>query len=275
MIDSSHNDHEDRSAVTSFYDRVGGTATRWLVAAALVAALLACSPSEDELLVFAAASLADALEEIAAEFEREGATRVAISSGGSQMLAQQIAGGAPADLFVSAGEFPVRFLRERRLLEPSSARLLSNEMVVVVPVGGDEPASMDGLGAKTVRRIAIADPELAPAGRYARESLMSLGLWDGLGPKLVFAADVRAALAYVESGNADAALVYRTDAEASERVRVLHIVPAFSYSPISYPAVIVAASNNKVAADAFLRYLRGEGARETFRRHGFVPSPVE
>jgi molybdate transport system substrate-binding protein len=239
----------------------------------LVAALAGCTPAGEgppELLVFAAASLADALDEISAEFERAGEARVVASYGGSQVLAQQIASGAPADVFLSAGEFPVRFLEERGLLAPAPTQLLTNELVVVASAGGDlRPASMADLMAARLERIAIADPELAPAGRYARESLVELGLWDDLEPRLVYAPDVRAAMAYVESGSLDAALVYRTDGLASAKVRVLDIVPPSSYTPVHYPAAIVAGSNNRAAAQRFVDFLRGESAGKIFRNFGF------
>ena len=253
---------------------MGETTTRCLLVAALVVALAGCTPADQrpELLVFAAASLAGALDEIATEFERPGSARVVISYGGSQALAQQIASGAPADVFVSAGEFPVRFLEEKRLLASAPTQLLTNELVVVAGAGSDlSPVSMADLAAGPFVRVAIADPELAPAGRYARESLMGLGLWDGLKPRLVFAPDVRAAMAYVESGSSDAALVYRTDGLASDRVRVLDIVPPGSYAPVRYPAAVIADSENRRAAQSFVDFLRGDTAGDILRKFGFEP----
>jgi molybdate transport system substrate-binding protein len=149
-------------------------------------------------------------------------------------------------------------------------QLLTNELVVVTSAGSDlQPASMADLVAPQLERIAIADPELAPAGRYARESLVGLGLWDDLEPRLVFAPDVRAAMAYAESGNVDAALVYRTDGLASDKVRVLDIVPQSSYTPVRYPVAIVAASDNRAAAQRFIDFLRGDSAGKVFRNFGF------
>ena len=258
---------------------MGDMARRCIWATVLAAVLVGCSSKgggPDEVLVFAAASLADVLDEISEEFEKEDRTVVSISYGGSQMLAQQIASGAPADLLISAGEFPVGFLQLRGLVESAPSDIVANGLVVAVRSrGGPRITAMDDLRTATVRRIAIADPELAPAGRYARESLRSLGLWDVLEPKLVVGPDVRATLAYVESGNSEAALVYRTDARASGKVRILDIVPGDSYSRIRYPAAIVAASRHKTAATRFLRFLEGKKSLEIFRRFGFEPVPAD
>ncbi len=251
------------------------TLARLAWAGALVATLAGCTAAggePPELLVFAAASLVGALDEIEEELESSGEVRVAISYGASQMLAQQIASGAPADLLISAGEFPVSFLRDRGLVESAPILVLTNELVVAVRSNtGPRLTSMEDLATANVRRIAVADAGLAPAGRYAKESLASLGLWDAIGPKLVNGPDVRATLAYVESGSADAALVYRTDAEASDRVEIMDIVPGDSYPPVIYPAVVLSASNHGAEAQDFLRFLVGEEAREIFRRFGFVP----
>jgi len=255
------------------------TFARLVWAGALVATLAGCTAAggePPELLVFAAASLADALSEIEEELESSGEARVAISYGASQMLAQQIASGAPADLLISAGEFPVSFLQERGLVASAPVRVLTNELVVVVRSNtGLQLTSLEDLATAKVRRIAVADGGLAPAGRYARESLASLGLWDTIEPKLVIGPDVRATLAYVESGSSDAALVYRTDAEASDKVEIMDIVPGDSYSPVIYPAVVLGASSHQSEAHVFLRFLVSSEAREIFRRFGFVPVESE
>ena len=245
-------------------------------AVTLVGLLTGCSLTRDqpeELLVFAAASLADALGEIEDAFEEERRVGIAISYGGSQMLAQQIASGAPANIFISAGESPVDFLIERELLDPEVSDLLTNRLVVAVRVGGTvRLESVEQLSTSLVERVALANPELAPAGRYARESLEKLGLWDELQPKLVFGADVRATLAYLESGNVEAALVYVTDARAGRNVEVLDIVPNDSYSRIVYPAAVVKVSSEKEGVKPFLEFLQGATAQEIFRKHGFEPA---
>lgn len=250
--------------------------TRWAATLGLVLVLLACSPSDsepNEVLVFAAASLANALEEIAADFETASGTRVAFSFGGSQTLAQQVASGAPADLIIAAGEFPVQFLVERDLVLSGPVDLLTTKLVVVIRQGADRPETLQDLTGTAFPKIAIAAPDLAPAGTYAREALKELGLWEQVEGKLVFAPDVRATLAYVESGNADAALVYETDARASNRVDVLDIVPIESYSPIVYPAALIVKAPNESEAKLFLEFLESPEALKIFQNLGFQPAP--
>ena len=130
---------------------------------------------------------------------------------------------------------------------------------------------MTQLANKMVGRVAIADPDLAPAGRYARESLTRLGLWDAIQERLVIGINVRATLAYVESGNVDAALVYQTDAAIAGDVQVLDIVPPESHSAIVYPAAVIKRSERKIEAREFLVFLRGQAAKSIFLRHGFLP----
>ena len=226
-------------------------------------------PDGDELLVFAAASLADALEEIGERFGEETDTKVVFSFGGSQALAQQIASGAPADVFVAAGRPPMDFLVSRNAVDVVEDAVVHNELVVAVREDSKAPGSMSDLVGPAVGRVAIADPGLAPAGIYGREALRRLGLWELLLPALVFGADVRAALAYLESGNVDAALVYATDAREAPGVRALDIVPPDSYTPIEYPAAVLEDSENRGAALAFVRFLKSDAAQRIFERHGF------
>jgi molybdate transport system substrate-binding protein len=211
------------------------------------------------------------MEEVVTAFENDTGVMVSTSYGGSQSLAQQIVSGAPAALFVSAGASPVSFVDERTTLDREPVHILNNRLVLAVAVG--ERARVDGIPGLTssdVERIAIADPNLSPAGKYARESLEYHGLWDRLQPKMVFAADVRAAMAYVESGNADAALVYATDADASRSVTVASTVPEESHSPIVYPVAVISGSGHEDSARKLVEYLRGAKAREVFGKHGFA-----
>ena len=244
-----------------------------VLAVVLLTVLTGCSPSGDErssLLVFAAASMTDVLGDLEEAFEADGQVDLAFSYGGSQTLAQQIASGAPADMFISAGAFPMRFLADRELVD-STTEIVTNQMVVAVRSSdGPRIESLDELGTSRVERIALADPDVAPAGRYSRESLTRLGLWEAVKSKVVFGPDVRATLAYVESGNADVALVYVTDARAGPYIQVLDIVPPGSYTPITYPAAIVARSGHTGAANEFLAFLLSDEAEEIFHRHGFV-----
>ena len=248
----------------------------WLAvcAALLVGGLGGCSSQEKEkpeLLVFAATSLTNALGEINRMFEAQGDADVSVSYGGSQMLAQQIASGAPADLFITAGDFPMRFLGGKGLVERQAVGLVSNKLVAVTRSGAARLDSMEQLNTHLVKRIAMADPDLAPAGGYARESLVRLGLWNDLQEKLIIGADVRVTLAYLEAGNVDVALVYQTDAATARDVVVMDIVGPESHSRIVYPAAVMRGSEQKPVAKAFLGFLQSEAALEVFVKHGFQP----
>lgn len=263
-------------------DRFGERPSRWRVlllpgalALLLTASLLGCSGSDDELLVFAAASLRDALEEVGEEFHESHGIRVLYSYGGSVAMAQQLARGAPADLFLSAGPGPMDSLERQGLLEPGTrVDLLGNVLVVVAGEGVSESLSEPrGLLAPEVRRLAVADPQLAPAGAYAREALQSLGLWAQLEPKLVFGGDVRTVLAYVESGDADAAVVYGTDARISPDLRILWTFAPDTHSPLVYPAAALRDAGNAEGARLFLEFLQASEAGEVFDRFGFRSLP--
>lgn len=241
-----------------------------LIAAALLTSCSSGSANErPEVLVFAAASLTNALEKAVDAYEQANDGEIYVSYAGSQRLAHQIASGAPAHLFLSAGEHPVEFLRQRGLIR-SEVDLLSNKLVAIAnrPLDDD---SVNALSSPSIERIALADPNLAPAGAYAREALQSAGLWDALQPKIVIAPHVRAAVAFVEAGNADAAIVYATDAAAAKNVHTADILQRSSYKPIVYPLVTLESDDPLDAADAFARFLSSPDASGIFRSHGFEP----
>lgn len=240
-----------------------------LIAAALLTSCSSGSANErPEVLVFAAASLTNALEKAVDAYEQANDGEIYVSYAGSQRLAHQIASGAPAHLFLSAGEHPVEFLRQRGLVR-SEVGLLSNKLVAIANQTLDD--SVNALSSPSIERIALADPNLAPAGAYAREALQSAGLWDALQPKIIIAPHVRAAVAFVEAGNADAAIVYATDAAAAKNVRTADILQRSSYRPIVYPLVTLESDDPLDAADAFARFLSSPDARNIFRSHGFEP----
>lgn len=224
---------------------------------------------QDEILVFAAASVTNALNEVANLYEQATDVKISVSYAGSQSLAQQIASGAPAQLFISAGVPPVDFLRKRGYIG-SEADLISNKLVVIAKPSID-PQSLADLKSPDVERIALADPDIAPAGAYAREALRAAGLWDSLQPKIVLGQDVRAAMAFVEAGNADVAVVYRTDAAIARGVEVLDIMPPDSYGPIVYPIILVKSSEAMDTEVAFKEFLLSPDVQEIFRSHGFEP----
>jgi molybdate transport system substrate-binding protein len=239
----------------------------------LVAALsffaVSCSGA-DELHVFAAASLTNVLEEIAATYTRESDDVILFNFGASSTLARQIASGAPADLFLSADERQMNGLASRGLVvESTRTSMLSNELAVVVSTGGGADIRSAG-DLERLSSIALADPSHVPAGIYARQWLTRAGLWDSLAKRIIPTDNVRGALAAVEGGNADAAIVYRTDALASRRVRIAFDVPHDAASEISYPFAVVAGSAHPEAARRFLAYLQSPPARAIFSRHGFI-----
>lgn len=222
-----------------------------------------------EILIFAATSLTNALDEAIAAYEARNTVQVLVSYGGSQTLAQQIATGAPADIFISAGRFPVDFLEEREVGMLNKTDLLSNRLVLVTEKNGPNLNDLLDLTSDKVGRVAMAAPDLAPAGGYAKESLVNLGLWDELQSKMAFGADVRATMAYVESGNADVAFVYQTDAAIAGGLEVIDVVPIDSYSKIAYPAVLLSGGDNPAAATEFFDFLNGEEALRILVNHGF------
>jgi molybdate transport system substrate-binding protein len=220
------------------------------------------------LLVHAAASLTDALREVAASWRRAGGGEVAFDFGASSTLARQIQAGAPGDVFFSADEARIDALEARGLLQPGTRRrLLSNTLVVMVPKDAP-PVDLASVGS-----LALADPRHVPAGIYARRWLEDIGLWDRLASRIVPADNVRAALAAVESGNADAAIVYRTDAAVARRARIAFEVPAAEGPPIAYAAAVLRHSRAPVEAARFLDFLQSDSAQRCFARHGFRPAP--
>jgi molybdate transport system substrate-binding protein len=222
--------------------------------------------------VSAAASLTDALQAIAPAYEKRSGDTVTFNFGASSMLARQIEEGAPGDVFLSADEQKMDRLQERGLIVAKSRRsLLSNTLVIIVPSGSRRTiASPAALADPAIRNIAIAEPQSVPAGIYAREYLRKLRIWDRLTSRIVPADNVRAALAAVESENAEAGIVYKTDALLSHRVRIAYEVPAGAGPAISYPAAVLAESQQQAAAQRFLDYLQSPPARALFRKYGFL-----
>jgi molybdate transport system substrate-binding protein len=222
----------------------------------------------EELLVFAAASLTEVLEEVARGYETASGNDVVFNFAGSNDLARQLRAGAPADVFFSADVALVEELeRAGTVAADERTDLLSNVLAVVVAKdAASAPATAADL--KGVRHLALADPDTVPAGRYARAWLQARGLWEALQAKVVPTLDVRAALAAVEAGHADAAVVYRTDAAVSRRVRVAFEVPRAEGPAITYAVAPLARSTRD--ARGFVRHLRSPAARAVYERAGFV-----
>ena len=236
----------------------------------LLLCLLAVPARAADLQVFAAASLTDALKEIAPEYEKATGDKLVLNLGASSTLARQIQEGAPADLFLSADEEKMNGLEKRKLLLPGTRKsVLSNTLVVVVPA--DSKLKISGpADLAAVRVLALAEPQTVPAGIYAKEYLKSKGLWSKVIDRVIPTENVRAALAAVESGNADAGIVYKTDAGISKKVKIAYEVPKAESPEISYPFAVLAASERKEAARKLLDYLHSPAGLAVFRKHGFL-----
>ena len=236
------------------------------------AALLAVGASAAELTVFAAASLSDALKEIAPAYTKATGDTLRFNFGASGALARQIKEGAPADLIVSADELRVDQLEKAGLLLAGTRRtILANQLVVVVAVENGAPvAALADLARPEVKRIAIGEPATVPVGTYTKEHLEKLGLWAQVSGKTVPLDNVRAVLAAVEAGNADAGFVYRTDALISKKVRVAVLVPLAEGPRITYPVAVVAGTKSVEAAKAFAAFLAGPEAQVVFAKFGFL-----
>jgi molybdate transport system substrate-binding protein len=229
-----------------------------------------------ELTVFAASSTAEVVTEAAARFERANRTHVKTSFGASSTLAQQIKAGAPADVFVSADEEWMDDLAKAGAIQAETrVDLLANSLVMVAPRGKGFAVEFSkgfdfAKALPNVKRIAVADPEHVPAGQYAREALEALGWWEGLKDRLAPALDVRAAVRLVEMGEADAGIVYASDAKASEKVEVVGTFPQETHKPIRYP---VAACSKAGEARKFIEFLRSEEMSGVYKGAGFTVPP--
>jgi molybdate transport system substrate-binding protein len=222
-----------------------------------------------EVRVFAAASLTDALQEIGAAYERQSSDDLVFHFAASNLMARQIERGAPADLFLSADERTMNALAAQRLIRNNTrVSLLSNTLVVVVPRDGGKtiaaPRDLAGLS------LALAEPSTVPAGVYAKSWLEKTGVWARVAANVVPTENVRAALAAVAAGNVDAAIVYKTDAQISDKVRIALEVPRAEGPAISYPFAVLRDAEAPRAAERFLVYLRSKAALDVFVRHGFL-----
>jgi molybdate transport system substrate-binding protein len=227
-----------------------------------------------QLTVFAAASLTDAMKDVAALWVKDGHPPLSLSFAASSTLARQIEQGAPANVFASADEKWMDYLAQKNLIAADTRKdLLGNDLVLVVPANqplhvtigpGFDLAKLLGPGG----RLAVGDPAHVPAGIYAEQALRKLGLWDSVSPHLARADDVRSALLLVERGEAPAGIVYGTDAAVSKGVMVAGTFPANSHDPVSYPFAVTK-SGDTPEARALLTFLAGPEARAVFVQRGF------
>lgn len=250
---------------------------------ALTLAMQACSPASDtnrparDLTVFAASSLASVMPGVGRLFEvHNPGSEVKFSFAASSVLAKQVAAGARADIYISANPDWVDFLQARHLIRPGSRRtVLRNRLVLVAPAS--QPfgvRSLKDLSLRHIRRVALADWSHVPAGIYAKQALEVADIWDQVASKCLPALDVRAALAYVERGDADCGIVYRTDAAISQQVRVVFELPHELQPKIEYAAAILSVSES-ADSDIFMNFLSESAAVQVFEDAGFDMFTVE
>jgi molybdate transport system substrate-binding protein len=247
---------------------------RMVVVFLLGSAILLCTNAmwaQQTLTVSAAASLKDAIVEVETAFRLSNAKiNFANNYGSSGTLAAQIAEGAPVDLFISAASKPMDELQAKGLIVAGTRRNeLKNTLILIAPLDS-RLKDFQGLTERSIHMIALGDPGSVPAGQYGIETLTALHLQDTLKTKFVLAKDVRQVLAYVETGNADAGLVYATDAMTSGKVRVVAVAPEWAHEAIIYPAAVVKGGRSEAEARKFVEYLSTPNAHTIFMRHGFT-----
>ena len=248
---------------------------RRLVVLVLAFALpsLAWAAAPGVLTVYAAASLSEALQALTDRFTADTGIPVRLSFAASSALARQIEAGAPADLYLSADEEWMDYLAERQLIDPKSRRELLGNRLVLIGAAGDPlrltiAPGFNIAGALGDSRLAVADPDSVPAGRYAQAALRSLGAWDSVHKRLARAENVRGALQYVARGETRLGVVYATDARADARVRVIDVFPASSHPPIRYPAAVL--ENAAPGTERLLTYLSSADAAPVWTKFGFL-----
>ena len=242
--------------------------------AAMLAAPLPAALAQDNVTVFAAASLKNALDDINAAWKGETGKEAVISYAGSSALARQIEEGAPADLFIAADRAWMAYLSDKNLTrKDSEVELLGNRIVLVAPADSDAAIEIaqgfDLAGALGDERLAMANVDSVPAGKYGKAALTALGVWDAVSAKVAQAENVRAALALVAAGEAPLGIVYQTDAAAEPAVKIVATFPEGTHEPIVYPAALTAESKAADAAD-FLAFLKTGTARALFEKQGFT-----
>ena len=226
-----------------------------------------------ELNISAAVSMKDALAEIQTNYQKKAPhVKLVYNLGASGSLQKQIEQGAPADIFISAAPKQMNELEAKNLvIKATRKNLLENKLVLIAPKDSTLSISkLEDLQNDTVKQISIGETKVVPAGQYAEQALKKLGVWDKVQRKIVFAKDVRTVLTYVDTGNVDAGLVYKTDAATSSKVKILATAPDGSHAPIIYPAAVLTGAKNQKAAEEFLAYLAGPEGKTVFEKYGFV-----
>lgn len=225
-----------------------------------------------KLTVSAAISLTESLQAISKLYHRQAPNvSIVLNLGASGILQQQIEQGAPVDIYISASPTEMNALqREGLLLNQTRRNLLENTLVLICPAASRKISGFQDLTRAGVQRVAMASPESVPAGAYAKQTLEYFRLYQQVRPKIILAQDVRQVLAYVETDNADAGLVYATEAKLSNKVKVVAEAPRGSHAPIIYPVAVLKRSPHTEAAEKFVQYLTNSAAQQIFAKEGFV-----
>ena len=246
-----------------------------LLATAAFATLLFPSLQAAEIHVFAAASLTDALKEIAVDYEKKTGDKLQFNFAASSVLARQIEEGAPADIFFSADEAKMDGIDKKGLLLAGTRKsLLSNSLVIVVPTDSQLILkSAKDLTAPEIKKIAVGEPKTVPVGVYAKAYLEKLGVWEQVSAKIIPTENVRASLAAVESGNVEAGIVYKTDALISKKVKIAFEVPSAEGPVISYPVAIIKDRKAPQETKAVLEFMESKSAAGMFEKFGFIVKP--
>ena len=259
-----------------FWQHVCRTArdAAFIVIAFLFLAAIVPAAQAQNLTVFAAASLKNALDEVAARYQKQSGEKASISYASSSALAKQIESGAPADIFVSADLDWMDYVDRRNLVRAGTrVNLLRNEIVLIASAGNKASFVIGPRFPLAAllgdRRLAMADPDHVPAGKYGKAALEALEVWPSISGKIARGENVRAALNFVSRGEAPFGIVYRTDAAADRNVRIVGAFPADSHPPIVYPAAMLAGGKNP-GAQKFFMFLKSPEAANIFRKHGFV-----
>ncbi|HWC63590.1 MAG TPA: molybdate ABC transporter substrate-binding protein [Rhizomicrobium sp.] len=249
-----------------------GLTRRSLLGIAALLPLASGAQAQTAITVFAASSLTDSMKAVADAYEKKSGLHVTLSFGGSNTLAQQIDQGAPADLFFSADTDWMDFLVQHNCMAPATRRnLLGNRLVLV---GGPQSKPLtiaprlNLAAALGSGKLALADPNSVPAGKYGKAALTALGIWDSVADKIAPAENVRVALEYVARGEAPYGIVYETDAKAAPQIRIVGTFPGNTHPPIVYPVALTRTAS--AAAKDFLGYLSGPDARAIFEKAGFT-----
>jgi molybdate transport system substrate-binding protein len=238
--------------------------------------LIASLPLQaEEIEVFAAASLTNVLKELGAAYEKQSGDKVLFNFAASNTLALEISAGAPSDLFFSADEAKMDDLATTgQIARETRKDLLSNSLVIVVPLDSTvKITSAAQLADPAIHKIALGETRTVPAGIYAKQYLQKIGLWDKISAEVIPVESVRAALAAVETGNVDAGIVYKTDAQISKKVKVAYEVPVAEGPAITYPIALVSASKHAAAAKKFLAFLGSASSLQVFEKYGFITKP--